>query len=360
MSGARAVNEAPSHPDLSAGSSVHAAPGMDPQSSNPALIALFARIYRKLERVILPINDCALDKSNRSSPFYCVHSLSGAGGTDFQHLAKLMPAVRFYGIQAPPTKMQDPEFGISVESVASYYADTLTKFQPEGPFFLGGWSAGAIIGLEMAQILRARGRVVRLLVAIDAAPKNTSAAFGRWHPIYLLELTRNLPGWIIRDAVKMKRSLPLLMQRGLGKAIAQAKATIDRKRGKENVDFNAIEGFMDVSHYPPHELSFMKRLYAAILSYKPEKYAGNVAAYEAMTRPLLDLPQVGRIWSMLAPGSTIIPMKGTHLSILQPGDVDVLAEDLRQRIAEVSEHVYDRSSAAFPAIQHSQPKRKSA
>ena len=116
---------------------------------------------------------------------------------DFHHLAARLPTVRFYGVQAPPRKMADPAFGQSVHSIAAYYADALVKHQPTGPFLLGGWSAGAIIGLEIAQNLRARGRDVAFLVAIDAAPENTGAGYRPWHPIYLMELIGNLPGWLV-------------------------------------------------------------------------------------------------------------------------------------------------------------------
>ena len=307
-------------------------------AANPAgLAALFARVATKFARIVVPINAAAADRDNRRPAFYCVHSLSGAGGTDFGHLAELMPGVRFFGIQAPPAKVEEDEFGSTVHGIAGYYAELLDKYQPEGAFMLGGWSAGAIIALEIAQLLRARGRAVSLLVAIDAAPKNSAYALSRWHPLYLYEIARNLPSWILRDAVTMKRSVRSLLWRVVIKAAAQAKAALDGRSAREKMDFHALEEFMDMSDFRPHERAFMERLYAAVLAYRPGKYAGPVVAYEATTKPLLDLPQVGRVWTRLAPQSTIVPVQGTHLSILRPGDVDVLAADLRQRIADASE-----------------------
>jgi len=122
--------------------------GTEPSHERGALSALFARASRNSERIILPINDSAFERGSSRPAFYCIHSLSGAGGMDFCHLAKLLPNLPFYGIQAPPKKMADAEFGRSVESIADYYADALVKHQPDGPFLLGGWSAGAMIGLS--------------------------------------------------------------------------------------------------------------------------------------------------------------------------------------------------------------------
>jgi hypothetical protein len=107
------------HDAVPPGLSTRAAPHQEPVSERSALSALFARASRNSERVILPINDNAFEKNDSLRPaFYCVHSLSGAGGMDFHHLAKRLPSLRFYGIQAPPKKMADAEFGGSVEEIA--------------------------------------------------------------------------------------------------------------------------------------------------------------------------------------------------------------------------------------------------
>ena len=325
---------------------------------NGALNALFARIARGTERPILAINDAAQDKDNQAPAFYCVHSLSGAGGTDFSHLAMSMPAVRFYGIQAPPTKMKDPAFSESVDAIAGYYADALIKFQPTGPFMLGGWSAGAIIGLEIAQKLRASGRMVRLYAAIDAAPENTSGSLPYWHPHYGLEFALNALGWFLNDVVMTKGSLRAFFRRGLNKAMAQRQSFIGR-RGSETIAVDAVDSFMDISRYADYERSFMNRLYVALVSYKAKKYAGAVVAYEAKKKPLLHLPQVARVWRAIAPRSTIVRLKGTHLSILQPGDVNALATDLQKRLIAVAADLIDRD-APPPEMPVSELEQKTA
>lgn len=332
----------------------------DARRNDSGLAALFARVARAVTPVIVPINDTARDEADESPAFYCVHSLSGAGGTDFLHLAKRMPTVRFYGIQAPTAKMHDPAFGSSVESLADFYVDALIKFQPAGRFLLGGWSAGVIIGLEIAQKLRARGRVVSLFAAIDAIPENTELGLPPWHPLYLIELAGNSVGWFANDVVMTKGSLGSLLRRGFAKAIAQANAMRPNWRGSKSGGAESVEAFMDLSRYPAVEREFMARLYAALFAYTPKKYAGTVVAYEATKKPLLRLPQVGRVWSALAPRSTIVRVKGTHLSILRPGDVDALAADLARRIADVAPEAAARAAPPAPAIETPPLQQKSA
>jgi acyl carrier protein len=55
----------------------------------------------------------------------------------------------------------------SMESMASLYVEGILKHQPEGPYRIGGYSFGAILGLEIAQQLMARGKVVEMLFLLD-------------------------------------------------------------------------------------------------------------------------------------------------------------------------------------------------
>jgi thioesterase domain-containing protein len=306
------------------------------KSNERGLAALFGRIARGTGTVILPINDAAQAGDETAPAFYCIHSLSGAGGTDFIHLAERLPDIRFFGIQAPPAKFEDTSFGSSVESLAEFYADALIKFQPKGRFFLGGWSAGVIIGLEVAQKLRARGRVVSLFAAIDAIPENTALGLASWHPVYMAEWALNSVNWVLNDVIFSKGSLSALLKRGVARAKLQIRPNW---RGNKEGGADTLDAFMDVSRYPAVEKAFMTRLYSALFAYKPKTYAGTVVAYEATKKPLLRLPQVGRVWRSLAPRSTVVKLKGTHLSVLKPGDVDPLARDLEARIGAIWEQI---------------------
>jgi thioesterase domain-containing protein len=55
----------------------------------------------------------------------------------------------------------------SIERMAQRYVERIVQHDPQGPYLLGGWSQGASIALEMAQILRSSGREVAHLFSID-------------------------------------------------------------------------------------------------------------------------------------------------------------------------------------------------
>jgi thioesterase domain-containing protein len=296
--------------------------------------ALFARAARNSNAVV-PINDCALTPDAQRPTFYCVHSASGVAGTDFLDLAnRLDPTVRFFGIQAPPRQMPDLEFGKSVESIADFYAEALVKFQPEGPFLLGGYCVGAVIALAMANNLRARGREVGPLFAIDGVPENTNVALHRGKPEYWLEFIRNVRGWMSHGDLVRKRTLRSLIWSVSTNAVAIAKGAMGLKRGQKIGGGYAIEGIMDVSKYQPAHKSFVNRLFQSLFAYAPKGYSGDVVVYEATVKPLLYLPQIGRIWRKFAPRTEVVEIIGTHISMMHDPYVDALAADLRRRAVE--------------------------
>ena len=295
--------------------------------------ALFAHASRTSERVIVPINDCALAPGAPRPAFYCVHSASGVAGTDFLDLAwRLEPTVRFYGIQAPPKQMPNVEFGSSVESLADFYAAALTKFQPEGPLLLGGYCVGAVIALAMADKLQAQGREVGPLLVIDGVPENIGAAFSRWTLRYWLEIARNVRGWLSHGDLMRNRTLQSLIWSITSNASAIGKRAIGLKRGQKLGGGYAIEGIMDVSRYQPVHRSFVNRLFQALFAYAPKGYSGNVVVYEATVKPLLYLPQIGRIWQQFAHQAEIVEIVGTHIGMMHVPYVDALADDMRKRI----------------------------
>jgi pimeloyl-ACP methyl ester carboxylesterase len=158
-----------------------------------------AALWRLVARgagVIVPLN-----AAQAEIPFYCVHSIGGEV-TSFRDLAqRLGNEVPLYGIQASKERLRK-EFATSIEYMAESYVEALTLFQPEGELALGGWSAGSVIALEMAQQLRARGREIPLLVLFDGDVQNTGGGAGVWNPLCYWKWMRNLPRWIADDLVR--------------------------------------------------------------------------------------------------------------------------------------------------------------
>ena len=70
---------------------------------------------------------------------------------------------------------------MAIEAMAAQHLRELQKVQPHGPYRLGGFCAGGIIALEMAQALVRAGETIERLVLVDSV--NPNAPFTRWRPL---------------------------------------------------------------------------------------------------------------------------------------------------------------------------------
>jgi amino acid adenylation domain-containing protein len=104
-------------------------------------------------------------------PFFCVH---GVGGNviGLRELGQCMaPDYPFYGLQSQGLDGSRPCHK-TIEEMALHYIHEIRSVQPNGPYFLGGFSFGGLVAYEMAQQLRAGGEDVGLLVLFDTYPGN--------------------------------------------------------------------------------------------------------------------------------------------------------------------------------------------
>jgi thioesterase domain-containing protein len=119
-----------------------------------------------------------LQRGTSSLPFFCVHAGGGGVGCYLDLVRHLGSDQTFYGIQAPEHGEMEPAAPRfeSVEEMAACYAGAVRATQPQGPYLLGGWSAGGVIAFEMAQQLKRQGHEVALLALFDCMPRSIMAS----------------------------------------------------------------------------------------------------------------------------------------------------------------------------------------
>jgi len=108
-----------------------------------------------------------LRASGARPPFFCVHGASGQVlhmRSFARHLGEEQP---FYAIQSAGVDGKASPLS-RIEDMAAHYIDEMRRFQPRGPYYLGGYSMGAWIAFEMVRQLQAAGERVGLLALIDA------------------------------------------------------------------------------------------------------------------------------------------------------------------------------------------------
>jgi thioesterase domain-containing protein len=277
-------------------------------------LAFKREVIRKVKDVILPLNDGGCGPA-----FYCVHAIGGVAA-DFRHMARMLgPEQKFYGIQTPTDK-RNAEFVSSIESVSQYYVDELVKFQPEGPFFLGGHSVGATIALEMSQQLIARGREVSLLVIFDGWLLNTGGEISVLNPLYWFNLLCYLPRWI-NEVLMVKYSFQ-----------GACRMLVEKFSSR-----HGVESVVNLSAFTPEHGAFMRGLHDRYIEYVPNNYSGRVLVFAAKTDHLLNHGQVKAAWRKIAPSCEIVEVIGTHVDIMQMPRGLPVAKRLKERIKELSE-----------------------
>lgn len=123
----------------------------------PAENRLASRSTKEMQTV-LPI------KTQGEPTLFLIHPLGGLA-LAYLPLANYLNCA-LYGLQ-------DPYFGQnnsfdSIEMLVDNYTAQLRMIQPQGPYYLGGWSLGGNIALLMADKLKNQGETVKQLFLIDS------------------------------------------------------------------------------------------------------------------------------------------------------------------------------------------------
>lgn len=102
----------------------------------------------------------------KQPPLFCIHALGG-NILIYRHLATYLGIDQpVYGLQS--RGLDGRQLPLKrVEDMAAVYLQEIQTFQPEGPYFLAGYSLGGLIAFEIAQQLHRQGAQVALVTLID-------------------------------------------------------------------------------------------------------------------------------------------------------------------------------------------------
>lgn len=241
-------------------------------------------------------------------PFFAIHVL-GRNEDLFRPLSDALgPDQPMFGLSVGiPRNLDD----INVERTARIYFDEIQTYHPKGPIGLGAVSMAAYFAYELAQLLRAAGREVRVLAVLDAMGPDGRPA---------------LTGW-----AKARAHLQQVRLHGAGHFLRVLKNRIDRRRERRE----ALQSAPD----QVNAVNLIAANVCAVEFYQPKPYDGPLTVFRA-DHSFWDSPEAlasGLGWASVARGGLEMhDLPGTHLSILHPGNVDVLAAHIRRLMADPS------------------------
>ncbi len=254
-----------------------------------------ARLVRGEETAWSPL--VALQAEGDKPAFYFVH---GLGGTvmRFHELSRHITDRPFVCFQAQGIDGALPVLD-RVDAMAELYCEHLRKAQPDGPYYLGGYSFGGLVAVEMARRLADAGQEVALLALVDTyfvSQQGNSSLVGRFFSLSLDQKVAYMKKRATRYGRGIKRRIDALSLPAAVKAVRGACAVAER-------------------------------------NYRPSEFSVPMTLFRASEKALRGLDGEANGWGNFALGGLEIQeVDGDHGNILNEPNVRQLAEMLRARL----------------------------
>lgn len=298
-------------------------------------IAQLAQIFRQQGGVIQWEYLVEVQPGGHRLPLFIV---PGAGDTGLylRDLAKYLGSDQpLCGFHAQGLDGRKP-FHASVDEMAKQYVHELRRLQPEGPYFLGGYSFGGIVAYEMAQHLQRAGQQVALLALFDTPG-----------PAYRRYSSKNRESEMFLERVhRHVQNLRALTWGSWGQYIGTRLASLWRslwnrrtREGKWLLCYAWRALGLSISLIPlilrsPYMLYVTSE--EAKAAYQVRPYAGQLTIFQAMQSSSI---QEGLGWKELALGGFEVKnIAGGHADLMKEPYVQGLALALKECIEKAREN----------------------
>ncbi|MFE1595147.1 polyketide synthase Pks13 [Nocardia sp. NPDC058705] len=274
-----------------------------------------------VEGFIRPLR--ARPEGSDAVPLFVFHP-AGGNTLVYEPLMKRLPAdTPVYGFERVEG---------SIEDRAREYLPELRKIQGNGPYVLYGWSLGAVLALQVGQLLREEGADVRYVGLIDLA--------------MTVEGEDNSPEERVRRLERYQ---------AFAKKTYNVPTTLDREQIEELAAVSDTEQFSMISDLiklsgakiPGGVLEHQRTSWLenrALLAVEPRQYDGDVVLYladryhdgaiELEPRFADRRPNGG--WDEYVPNLEIVHIPGDHLQIVDEPRIGQIGADLAAKLAAIS------------------------
>lgn len=234
-----------------------------------------------------------LKDGDESAPFFIVH---GVGGTviEFASLGRQIATTRaVYALQARGLDGTAEPLA-RIEQMAQLYVEAIREKQPQGPYYIGGYSFGGLVALEMARLLGS-GQVARLMM-IDAYA----------HP----------HTWPFKTKAQVKVRKLLSRARAFARRPKTEIAAYIARRGIDRATYiNNWLGAVDPNLPLPLRQTRIAGD-AALIAYTPQPYEGTATFIRAGKTGTVFPSDARNVWQRVIARFEVQTTQGDHRSIL--------------------------------------------
>jgi amino acid adenylation domain-containing protein len=108
-------------------------------------------------------------KNSKANTLFFIHDGTGEVEGYIEFCNHLTAEFNCWGIKAPKIENYTPQ-NLSIREIAHEYIQKIKTLQPQGPYFIAGWSIGGTIAFEMVYQMEQMKEQVRFLALIDTLP----------------------------------------------------------------------------------------------------------------------------------------------------------------------------------------------
>lgn len=271
-------------------------------------IAELANIIRQ-ENWSAPWSSVVLIKpGGPKPPLFYLHAIGGNILGTYPLANQLGSDQPIYGLQTPG--LDGAQIPLSrVEDMAAHYIKEIQNVQPNGPYFLVGYSFGGFVAFEIACQLNRQGQKIGLLALLDTESPNLIET----RPSLVTTVgihSRNL------RQLKMSDRLAYIKDRVLLR-------TIYKNKEKDFLIDNVTEILS------PEYLQVLEANFQAGLDYKGEFYPGKITLFRSCIQPIAQALRTDLGWGELAGDIEIHDIPGDHNNLFKEPYIQVLGQKLK-------------------------------
>ena len=278
--------------------------------------------------VKLPTGIVPLSRDGTRAPLFLAPPIMGTL-FPYMEFALLLKADRpVYGLSPRLTKSGAVAWK-TMQEQARFYVEDILEVQPEGPYFIGGWSFGATVAFEVVRQLERRGKKVALFAAIDypaqGSAKSDFLDFVRFFGASTIKsLTSYLRDYIYLRQERSKEKSSSWMRRIAEDAVISKVMTPEARE--------SLESEMQV----PELMRIYRANATALSKYRPgEPYHGRVDLFRT-TDHAAKRHNHALEWDQATTGRVVVhDVGGTHMTIMRSPHVGQLAKLIKQRLERI-------------------------
>jgi thioesterase domain-containing protein len=263
-------------------------------------------------------------------PLFLVHGVGGGMLWGYQNLARHLADQPIYAFKS--RGLDGLEEFSTIEEIAAQYAKDLRQFQPDGPYYLGGYCFGGNVAYEMARLLTNEGCRVAPLLLLNSWPNNSQYTRCRRTPLFLLKFLWNIALRLKCQVHQGARRPQNYFKWRTAWACKKARAFITQN----SEDELACPDMVELLPKPEHERKLWRTHVQAWTHYVPQRYAGDIVLFRTPGHPLVCSFDHRMGWGDFVDGKIMVKIcRGDHESILENENVAFTAREVKSLLNEI-------------------------